>query len=251
MRWLIRIVLLIFCFYILPVAAVVVVRNTTNDSSWWQLRRDSSNQAPVAAHSSDAVIQVYAARAASWRGAFGVHTWFATKKQHETSYTRIEVIGYAVRWGNDAVRIRRGVPDAYWFGNHPILLSDFRGQADVDDMIDQLREAARTYKYNDTYRVWPGPNSNTFTAYMGRKFPQLELELPSNALGKDYLPMPTMLARTPSGTGFQLSLGGYAGLMLSTQEGFELNLLGLTAGIDLNRPALKLPAVGRIGFSNL
>jgi hypothetical protein len=28
----------------------------------------------------------------------------------------------------------------------------------------------------------------------------------------------------------------------------ELNLLGLTFGLDLNRPALKLPGIGRVGF---
>jgi hypothetical protein len=31
------------------------------------------------------------------------------------------------------------------------------------------------------------------------------------------------------------------------EEGVEVNLLGLTFGIDLNGPALKLPIVGRVG----
>ena len=29
---------------------------------------------------------------------------------------------------------------------------------------------------------------------------------------------------------------------------FDLNLLGLSVGVDLNRPALRLPIAGRIGF---
>ncbi len=245
-----RIALVVLFFYVLPVTGMVIARNTLQDSDWWQLRRDSSDQAPPAATNTEAVIQVYGARAARWRGAFGVHTWFATKKQNESNYTRVEVIGYAVRWGSDAVRIRRGVPDAYWYGNHPTLLSDVRGGSEVDALIDRLHDAAINYEYNDSYRVWPGPNSNTFTAYMGRLLPELKLELPTTALGKDYLPLPQMLAKTPSGTGVQLSLGGYAGLLLSAKAGFELNLLGLSAGIDLNTPALKFPGLGRLGFKD-
>ncbi|MCJ2091747.1 DUF3750 domain-containing protein, partial [Methylobacterium sp. J-072] len=31
-------------------------------------------------------------------------------------------------------------------------------------------------------------------------------------------------------------------------EGLELNLLGGVAGIDLRRPGIKLPAIGRVGI---
>jgi len=59
-----------------------------------------------------------------------------------------------------------------------------------------------------------------------------------------------LVARSPSGTGVQISFKGYAGLLLGLEEGFEINILGFTAGIDLFPPALKLPAAGRIGFSD-
>jgi hypothetical protein len=32
-------------------------------------------------------------------------------------------------------------------------------------------------------------------------------------------------------------------------EGIEVNLLGLVAGIDVRRPAIKVPGWGRIGVS--
>jgi hypothetical protein len=38
-----------------------------------------------------------------------------------------------------------------------------------------------------------------------------------------------------------------AGLMLAKEEGLEVNVLGLTFGLDLFTPALKLPGIGRIG----
>jgi hypothetical protein len=46
----------------------------------------------------------------------------------------------------------------------------------------------------------------------------------------------------------QLSLLGLAGVLVGWEEGLEVNLLGLTFGVDLNRPALKLPGFGRLGF---
>ncbi|HEY4911271.1 MAG TPA: DUF3750 domain-containing protein, partial [Methylomirabilota bacterium] len=32
------------------------------------------------------------------------------------------------------------------------------------------------------------------------------------------------------------------------EEGVEVNVLGLTFGVAVKRPALKLPAVGRVGM---
>jgi len=52
--------------------------------------------------------------------------------------------------------------------------------------------------------------------------------------------------RAPSNTGYQLSIGGLLGITLARDEGLELNLLGLVAGIDFRHPALKLPGIGRV-----
>ena len=251
MRKLLKIVAIFVVLYILPAGCMFAQHSITgNNGSWHSLRRDSSQQAPVAAETEDAIIQVYAARAARWRGSLGVHTWYATKRTNEDRYTRLEVIGYAVRWGRDAVRVRRGSPDGYWFGSRPTLLREIRGGENVDQIIDRIHEAASAYPYNDTYHVWPGPNSNTFTAHVARSIPELQLELPPTAIGKDYVPLRSAFAKTPSDTGVQLSLKGYAGILLGLEEGIELNLLGLTAGIDLSPPAIKLPAVGRLGFGD-
>jgi len=251
MRWLLRIIGFIVLFYLLPAGCMFAQYKASGTStSWWDLRRDSSEQAPLATGSDEAIVQVYAARAARWRGSFGVHTWVATKRQSERHYTRLEVIGYSVAWGRDAVRIRRGSPDNYWFGNRPYLLRDIRGTDQVDALIDRLHEAAKAYPYNDTYKVWPGPNSNTFIAFLARSVPELRLELPATAVGKDYVEWNQFMSKSPSGTGAQLSLKGYGGLLVGLEEGLEINVLGFTAGIDLYPPAIKLPAVGRIGFSD-
>jgi hypothetical protein len=214
---------------------------------WWEARRDPTGQAPDPATTPEAVIQVYAARAVRWRGVFGIHPWIVVKRTGATAYTRYEVIGWGVDRGAPAVRVNRAGPDNHWFGSRPRRLVDLRGEA-VEALIDKVEAAVASYPYPSSYRTWPGPNSNTFIAHIGRAVPELRLDLPPTAVGKDYLPHGIPVALTPSGTGLQLSLLGVAGLLLGWEEGIEVNLLGLTIGVDLNRPALKLPGVGRVGF---
>lgn len=245
--------MVVIVLYFLPVGYKVAAFYTSpdRDASWWSLNRDSSAQAPDPTQTDDAIIQVYAARAVRWRGVLGVHTWIATRRSGEDYYERIEVMGYALRWGNQSVQIRQGEPDRYWYGNRPVLLREIRGGEDVDRMIERIHRAAREYPHNHRYSVWPGPNSNTFIAHLARKVPELELELPPTAIGKDYLPEGGFFQKPPSGSGLQLSLGGLFGVVLAPEEGFELNILGLTAGVDFSPLALKLPGIGRIGYPDL
>ncbi len=214
--------------------------------SWWELRRDSSGQAPDPAVTREAVVQVYTARAVSWRGIFGVHSWIAVKPSGADSYARYEVIGWGVDQGARALRVNRTGPDNYWFGARPDLVAERRGEG-VDALIATIEAAVTAYPYQQEYRTWPGPNSNTFTAYVGRAVPELRLDLPPTAIGKDYLPHGMPVALSPSGTGIQLSLFGLAGILVAWEEGVELNALGLTFGLDIKDPALKLPIAGRIG----
>lgn len=214
---------------------------------WWQADTRSSGQAPDPAATSEAVVQVYAARAFGWRGALGVHTWIAVKPADAPDYIRLEVMGWGVDRGYDALRKRYGEPDALWFGSRPTVLVDLRGEG-VDEIIKAILQAAEQYPHRHRYRLWPGPNSNTFTAYLGRRVPQLRLDLPPTAIGKDYLAEGGFVAASPSGTGVQLSLYGLAGVLVGLEEGLEVNLLGLSAGVDLWGPALKLPGVGRLGL---
>jgi hypothetical protein len=139
-------------------------------------------------------------------------------------------------------------PDAQWFGAHPWLLRELRGTA-AEAVIAVLPDAVAAYPYADRYAVWPGPNSNTFTAYVARHIPQLRLSLPSNAVGKDYVANGWALTRSPHGTGIQFSLSGVFGLLVGPQEGLEINVLALTIGLDPLGLAINLPGIGRIGRS--
>jgi hypothetical protein len=230
-----------------PVLWSVSMGSASPFQHWSEARWDSAGLAPDPATTPEPVVQVYAARAWGWKGIFAVHTWLVMKREGAGRYDRYEVVGWGVRHGRPAVRKDMRAIDGYWAGNPPRILVDRRGP-EVAALIERIEAAIATYPYPDQYRSWPGPNSNTFTAHIARSVPALGLELPPTAIGKDFLANGNLFAPTPSGTGYQMSLLGLLGLALGRDEGLEVNLLGLTLGIDPMDLAIKLPAVGRIGL---
>jgi hypothetical protein len=82
-----------------------------------------------------------------------------------------------------------------------------------------------------------------------RRVPELRVDMPPTAIGKDYLGWRSV-ARTPSGTGGQLNLLGVAGVSAGLEEGLEVNVLGLNFGVDPKSLSIKLPIVGRLGPRN-
>jgi hypothetical protein len=224
--------------------AVLAFGDVDRDRPWYEGRQHRIGLAPDPATVHEAVVQVYGARAVRWRGAFGIHPWMAVKRSGASEWTTYQLIGWRrLRGGDGVVESSTDAPDRPWFGAEPMLLAQRRGP-DVDALIDRIEDAARRYPWSRTYRLWPGPNSNTFMAWIARHVPELGLDLPATAIGKDYLGPTTFLAPAPSGTGWQVSVLGLAGATVARTEGLELNLLGLSVGIDLDDRRLRLPGVG-------
>ena len=229
----------------IALGAVMVGRVTAQD--WRTASQEPVGLAPDPSSHPEAVVQVYAARVIGWRGVFGVHTWIAVKPPAASEYTVYEIIGWRLRWQDSALAVRHRAPDARWFGSAPELIAEKRGPG-AAALIPRIDAAARAYPWSGEYVMWPGPNSNTFTAWVSRAVPELEADLPPTAIGKDYNGK-KLLTSAPSGKGFQVSVFGLAGFTASSVEGLEVNLLGLTFGVNPFDPALKLPLVGRIGPS--
>lgn len=246
MKWLKRLVLLIGALFVGP-ALMVACGKVDVNGDWRTADRSSSGLAPDPAVVHEAVVQVYAARAFNWRGALGVHTWIAVKRRDADQFTVHQVMGWR-RYSNLPVVVSsRDVPDRNWFGARPELLADVRG-VEAEAAIPRIEAAVASYPFAEEYSVWPGPNSNTFTAHVGREVPELGLDLPTTAIGKDFLTNGSIFEKAPSGTGGQLSIFGVLGVTLAREEGLELNVLALSFGIDVLRPAIKLPGVGRLGM---
>ena len=134
----------------------------------------------------DAVVQVYGADVWGVRGRFAIHTWIALKPRDADTYTIYQVIGWRIRRGLPVLSIDEGQPDRPWFGSEPLLLLDLRG-AKADALIDKVDRAARAYPHAWEYTMFPGPNSNSFTAWVSMEVPELGLELPFKAIGKGWM----------------------------------------------------------------
>ncbi len=245
LRWPLRLLGLV-CVLLLGPVGVLASGTLDMQTPWHQARSDSTGQAPDPAVERRAVVQVYGARTVRWRGAFGIHPWIAVKRAGADHYTTYQIVGWRALQGREAlVSSRSTQPDARWYGAYPQLLAEHRG-AGADGMIDAIEAAVAAYPWGHTYRLWPGPNSNTFVAWVARRVPALQLDLPPTAIGKDYLGPATVVGHAPSGTGWQLSLLGLAGVTLAREEGLELNLLGLGFGLDVNDRQLRLPGFGKV-----
>lgn len=240
-----RLTLAFIVAYIPLALAYVGFSGQLGAANWHSGSREAVGLAPDPATTPEAVVQVYSARAVSWRGWFGVHTWIAVKPRRAKEFTVHEVIGWRLKRTGTVVVENHRPADGRWYGAKPELLGDVRGPG-VDEIIQRIETAVAEYPYPGQYHVWPGPNSNTFTAFILRKVPELRVDLPPTAIGKDYLGWRSV-NKTPSGTGGQASLFGVVGVSAGVEEGLEVNLLGLNFGVDPKSLSVKLPIVGRLG----
>ncbi len=241
-----RMVLWLALLYVLPVALAAGLWLVQERPMSWRTANWSSAGILQPTHAeAPAEVRVYTARTGRYKGIVSVHSWLVIKRPGAVRYDRYEVVG----WGTP-VRHNSYAPDARWYSNEPELLGMVRG-ARAQALIPRIDQAIATYPHDrrGTYRVWPGPNSNSFTAYVLNAVPELGLRLPPTAIGKDFPVDGALIARTGDGSGLRLSLNGIVSLTLGLRDGVELSLFGLVAGIDLLRPAIKLPGLGRLGIS--
>jgi len=238
----IRFVLLFFITSI----SIAISASALFSPDWQTADRSSVGIAPDPAIESEAIVQVYAARAFNWRSIFAVHTWIATKAEYASEYNVYQVIGWRKRHGLPVVVKEQDVPDRSWFGNPPTILREIKG-AEAVEIISSIENAVSSYPYPDTYHMWPGPNSNTFIAHIGRSVPELHLDLPPTAIGKDFMTRNRFVDTTPSGDGIQFSFFGLFGGLISAVEGIEINIFSLNFGLGVT-PQTTWPLKIRLPF---
>jgi hypothetical protein len=235
--------LLFALLFLLPLGIAAFRYYRDGAGGEWQTADRSSAGLLPATPGRPAVVRVFAAQTVRWRGIFATHCWIVFKPEGDSAYTRYDYTA----WG-DPIRVNGFVADGRWFGRMPLLVFAADGNA-AAALIPRMQAAIASYAYRNhgDYRAWPGPNSNTFVAAVLDAVPEIQAVLPPTAIGKDYPYDGRWLRFTPSGTGLRLSLGGYAGLTVGWVEGIEVNVLGAVAGLDIQRPGIKLPGLGRIG----
>jgi hypothetical protein len=212
-------------------------------ANWRIADRSSAGLLPAAAANPEAAVRIFAARTVRWRGIFAVHSWIVFKDANASAYTRYDYTA----WG-EPIRVNGFAADGRWFGEIPETIFAADG-ADAEELIPKIRAAIDAYAHRNygDYRAWPGPNSNTFVAAIIDAVPEMRTTLPPTAIGKDFPYNGSWLTSTASG--FRATLGGYLTLTIGWIEGIELSLFGGVIGLDVRRPAIKLPGLGRIGMT--
>lgn len=212
--------------------------------SWREADWGSAAILPKPGDVPEATIHVFSAATGGMKGSVASHAWIVTKAANADRYVRYDKVG----WGTP-VRRNSYAPDAYWYSNTPRLVVGISG-AEAEMLIPRIEAAIAAYPHAQAggYRIWPGPNSNTFVAHVLRSVPELGVVLPPDAIGRDYLPGGRFFAIDPDGMDVHATLYGLLGISAGLRSGLELHALGLVAGVDIVRPGLKIPAFGRIGF---
>lgn len=231
----------VLLFFIAPVAVnAALYLSRDNPGSWRDADWSSAAILPAPADEPQASIRVMAARTGGYKGILAVHTWIVLKPEGAARYRRYDVVG----WGNP-VRRDAYPADGRWYSNRPRIIHEVTGD-EAARLIPKVEAAIADYRWSarGSYRIWPGPNSNTFTATILAAVPELGADVPPTAIGRDYR---TGFFRT--GSGWSASLGGVAGLTLGRREGIQFSLFGLVAGIRFSPAALILPGFGAMGMA--
>lgn len=238
--------LVIAVVYLLPAAlAALLYALGSHPGSWRDADWSSAALLPTAADDRAAAVYVLAARTGGLKGALAEHSWIVLKRAGADRYERFDKVG----WGSP-IR-RNGYPaDGRWYSNEPRLVTALHGDA-ATSAIPAVEAAIADYPFaaRGGYRIFPGPNSNSFVAHVLRQVPALGAVLPPAAVGRDFPVDGRIIDLDREGHELSLSLFGYAGLRIGERSGFEVNLLGLVAGLDPFRMTVKIPAFGSLSLT--
>jgi hypothetical protein len=167
-----------------------------------------------------------------------VHHWFVVFDPEAETADRWEVWQHRDVGGESWGHLHRNLmyPDRRVGGGPTCTVAEWRGEE--AHRLRQVLEAPEEYPFQQVYRYWPGPNSNTYAAWVLDRAALLH-DFDPRGVGKDYLGC--------NGIGF---IRGPAGVCLGTpilgcrwgrHLGAELHLFGLTLGAGPRLRSLKTP----------
>lgn len=130
---------------------------------------------------------------------FAVHPWVVTV--HKGLINRWEIIhkkynnktrsGFVYK--NFYTNPTQGIKQSYfadtcWSPEKVTLIGGITGNKNslAAKMLIFIETQAFHYEHKNQYTIWPGPNSNTFAQWILDQFPDAQIMLPWNAIGKNY-----------------------------------------------------------------
>jgi hypothetical protein len=190
------------------------------------------------------VVQLRYATLPSGLSYVAIHYWFAVFTSVEKEWSRWELWQepglVPTSWGHIHKNLMH--PDSGVGGGAYKIDKEWRGKR-AHDIISVLNKPIE-YPYFNKYHAWPGPNSNTYAAWILKRA-KVPVDLHPMAIGKDFLGF-IGAGLSPTRTGVQVE-SPILGLKVGLKDGIEIHLLCTTIGLDLWPPALKTP-LGRLGI---
>ena len=172
-----------------------------------------------------------------------VHYWFNAYDPRSRTWERWELWQVADRNATSWGHIHRDLMAPYddVGGGDAVVEAEWTG----DDAARLVSTLHRPEDYPDRgeYRAWPGPNSNTYVAWVLRES-GVSADLGPLGIGKDWRGW-VGAGVTTTHTGVQVE-SPLVGLKLGLVEGIEIHVLALTFGFGFLPPKLKTP-FGSIG----
>lgn len=128
------------------------------------------------------------------------------------------------------------------------LILDLKG-IQAEKTLHSIEIALKKYPFLEEELHLIGPNNNTLNAFILRKLGS-DKELPSNAMGKDYIGSGLKWLFNASKESFIISFSGYVAFIAS-KEKIRLSLLGLSLGYDWHDEIIYLPGFGDLYLADL
>jgi Protein of unknown function (DUF3750) len=193
---------------------------------------------------STCVVQLRYATLPHFLRAIAVHHWFAVFDPATRQWQRWEVWQAKDAGGKSMGHVHCDLrhPDCGVGGGAYRLAVEWNGHA--ARAICSVLNNARDYPYRDRYRAWPGPNSNTFVAWVLREA-GLHYSFDPRAIGKDYMGLLGMRrSARPPGAQVETPL---LGVKCSLHDSVEVHWLCLTWGLRWLPLAIDTP-FGRVSL---
>lgn len=168
--------------------------------------------------------------------AIAVHHWFVVFDPDAGVQDRWEVWQNRDVGGESWGHLHRNLmhPDRPVGGGPAFIAAEWRGEE--AERLRRVLEAPEEYPFREVYRYWPGPNSNTYAAWVLNRAQVLH-DFDPRGVGKDYLGRYGIgMAHGPGGVCLGTPL---LGCRWGRHLGAELHLFNLTFG--LSSRALKTP----------
>jgi hypothetical protein len=189
-------------------------------------------------------VQLWSATLPSVLRVIAVHTWFNVFDEKEGRWRRWEVWQNRDAGGESWGHVHRDLmhPERPVGGGPASCESEWTG--DEAERLLAVLERSPEYPERDRYRYWPGPNSNTYAAWVLSQA-GIPYSLNPRAIGKDFLGVHGYgLKREMGKTQLESPL---LGVCVDPLRAVELHVLALTLGIERQPLALITP-LGRLRF---